>query len=367
MNGEIISHSSFIMRRANELALRGAGWTSPNPLVGAVIEKNGRIIGEGFHKKWKTNHAEINALESCTESPEGATLYSTLEPCSRLGFTPPCTEKIIESKIKKVIIGALDTTLNYDGVEALKRAGLEVLILNDQESNKLIRPFFTHRTKNRPYVTVKIASTLDGRVATKSNESKWITSEGARREGHKLRHQSDAILVGVGTIISDNPLLTTRLFSSEEEIHHPTRVIVDSKLRIPLASQVIKDRTSHTFIATTIEPSFITAELKNEGIEILTCDKSAEFVSIRDLLRQLAQRNVMSLLIEGGPTIISSFFREGLVDRVMHFVSPTYLGGDALASIGELNIESLANRITLQNVEISNIGADFVIEGEVNV
>ena len=365
MGGEIISHSSFLMRRAVELALKGAGWTSPNPLVGAVVEKNGRIIGEGYHKKWKTNHAEVNALESCVESPEGSTLYTTLEPCSRFGFTPPCIERIKESKIKKVIIGALDPTLNNEGVEGLKTSGIEVILLDDLESKRLIRPFVTHRTQNRPFVTVKIASTLDGKVATKTKESKWITGEDARREGHRLRHQSDAILAGVGTVISDNPILTTRFFAGDTEIHHPIRVILDSKLRIPLASHVIKDRTSRTIIATTLQPSFIIDELKSEGIEIIQCDKNGEMVSLRDLLRQLAARNIMSLLVEGGSTVISSFFREGLVDWVIQYISPTFLGGDAVSSLGELNIGSLSNRIMLQDVSINNIGDDFVVEGEV--
>lgn len=358
---------SPFMVRAVELAAKGAGWASPNPLVGAIIEKDGKIIGEGFHEKWKSNHAEVNAIQNCTDPTDDSTLFVTLEPCNKTGYTTACTEAIIKAKIKRVVVGTLDPTLNCGGVEALKLAGIEVIVVDDADSIKLIRPFVTHRTKKRPYVTVKIAATLDGKVATQKGESKWITCEDSRREGHLLRHRSDAVLVGVDTILADDPLLTTRIDDAGFELHQPIRIVVDSELKIPVASKVITDRTSETIIATTQLTSIVSDKFEKEGVSILRCDKIGERVSLRDLLRQLSLMNITSLLVEGGPTIIASFFRENLVDHVIQFISPSYLGGNCKPAIGDLKIEELSKRILLKDLSINKCGVDFVVAGDVNV
>ena len=354
----------IFMREALKLARNAEGRTSPNPLVGAVIVKDGRIIAQGWHRKAGTPHAEIHALNMAGELAKGATLYVTLEPCSHFGRTPPCARAIVDAGIKKVFAAMKDPNPKVAGrgFEILQSAGVEVEVgLLEEEAQKLNEIFIKWVTKNLPFVTMKFACSIDGKIATVAGESQWISCEASRKFTHHLRDINDAILVGVGTVLADNPSLTTRLVEGK----NPVRVIVDSNARTPLDSKVL-DKSARTIIATTANapPEKISA-LKNCGVEIIFAG-GGERVDLKILMQALAEREITSVLVEGGGTINFSLLRAGLVDKVLAFVAPKIIGGkNSLTAVEGAGFEKLSDAVTLKNITAQNFGEDILIGGYV--
>ena len=351
------------MRLAIEIAKKGAGKVNPNPMVGAVIVKDERVIGQGYHKYYGGNHAEVNAFENLSDSPEGATIYVTLEPCSHYGKTPPCVDKIIANKISKVVVGTLDPNplVEGRGIKALKEAGIEVITgVLEEECKKLNEVFMKYILYKRPFVVLKTAMTLDGKIATESGESKWITSDKSRQEVHKLRNKLSAIMVGVNTVIKDNPELTCRLEGGK----NPVRIIVDSKLRIPLGSNVVVDNLAQTIVATTeVADKDKILVLEKLGVKVLIINSKNERVDLKSLMIELGKRDIDGILLEGGATLSFSALEENIVDKIQVYIAPKIIGGEkSKTSIGGKGIEKLSDAIMLNNMTVKSVGTDLLIE-----
>lgn len=364
---------SQYMQRALELAASGWGWVNPNPLVGAVIVKDGRIIGEGYHRRFGAPHAEREALASCSESPEGATLYVTLEPCCHSGKTPPCTEAIIPSGISKVVMGSHDPNplVAGGGKAQLLEAGIEVATgCKTDECDRLNRIFFYYIRNKSPYVLLKYAMTADGKVATRTGASRWISGEESRNDTHWLRGRYAAIMAGIGTVMSDDPLLNCRI----EGGHDPLRVICDSSLRISPDSQIAKSaKDIPTLIATC--PGATDARSRNEnarrqleeqGCEVAVVPEKEGHVDLAFLMELLGQRGIDSVLVEGGPTLHGAALEAGVVNAIRCYIAPMAFGGTAAPSpIGGLGVAAPAEAYRLKNVEYAAHGNDISMEGEV--
>ena len=357
--------NEFFMREALRIAHNAEGRTSPNPLVGAVVVRDGKIIAEGWHRQAGTPHAEIHALNMAGELSKGATLYVTLEPCSHFGRTPPCANAIVDAGIKKVFAAMSDPNPKVAGrgFEILKAAGVEVEVgLLQEEARRLNEIFIKWVTKNLPFVTLKFACSLDGKIATVGGDSQWISCVESRKFSHRLRDLNDAILVGVGTVLADNPSLTTRLVEGK----NPVRVIVDSNLKTPLNSKVVTEKFSRTIIATTTNapPEKISA-LKNFGVEIIFAG-NGERVDLKFLMSELARREITSVLVEGGGTIHFSMLKEKLVDKIFAFVAPKLIGGkNSLSAVAGAGFEKLSDAVKLKNFTAEKIGEDFLLGGYV--
>lgn len=353
------------MREALRLALNGRGRTSPNPLVGAVLVKDGRIVGAGWHRKAGTEHAEVHALRMAGGLARGATLYVTLEPCSHTGRTGPCAQAVIEAGVRRVVASMEDPNplVRGNGFQMLRDGGVEVSCgLLEEEARRLNEAFVMWVTEKRPFVTLKMAMTLDGKTATAGGESKWITGEAARLRGHVLRDENDAILVGIGTVLADRPSLTTRLPDGNGK--NPLRVILDSNARTPLDAPMLKDGEAPILIATTESaPEENLRRLREAGAEILTAGQGPS-VDLSILLRKLGERNICSLLVEGGSTVHFSFLSAGLVDKVYAFIAPMFIGGKgATPAVGGAGFSRLADAARLENICVEHIDGDFCIVG----
>lgn len=336
-NRQAQSSDKRLMTMALDLARRGLGRTSPNPAVGAVLVKNGKVIGTGFHKKAGWPHAEVEALTSPPAplliKERGATLYVTLEPCCHYGRTPPCTETIIKSGIKKVVIGMRDPDpkVSGKGIRILRKNGLRVGAIHEsplrREIERFYEPYIKHRKTGLPYVTLKMAITRDCMVASKTGRPRWITGPKARAMVHEMRNRCDGILVGIGTVLKDNPRLTTRLKGKKG--HDPVRIILDGSLRTHKKARVLQNSSSSpTWIATTLKRTHPKVGiLRKKGAEMLFCRRDRQGrVDLKDLLKQLGERGILSLLVEGGPRVCHSFLSQGLVDEMTLFVAPFTLG-----------------------------------------
>lgn len=341
------------MKRAIQLAKKGQGFTNPNPMVGAVIVKDGRIIGEGYHKKYKELHAERNAIASLKEDAKGSTMYVTLEPCCHYGKTPPCTEAIIENGISKVVIGSRDPNplVAGKGVKILREHGIEVVCdFLKEECDKLNPVFFHYIITKKPYVTMKYAMTCDGKIATKNNDSKWITGENSRNEVHKMRHNNMGIVAGIGTVLADNPMLNVRI----EGLKSPIRIICDSNLRIPMESEIVKTANKYkTIIAYVNGDSDKINALEKEGFILQKFSSKDGKVDLNELMQYLGEQNIDSIFVEGGANLNDSFMREGLVNRLEVFVAPKVFGGaDARSPIEGMGVDfvSEAKEFSLENV-----------------
>ncbi len=357
---------SYYMRIAIRLAMRGVGKTSPNPMVGAVIVANGKIIGQGYHKKCGDHHAEINAINSAKKNIKGSTFYITLEPCSHYGRTPPCVDALIQENPGRVVVGSLDPNpeVNGKGVKILRSKGIKVDVgICESECMQLNEHYFKFIKTGMPYITVKYAQTLDGRIATKSGDSQWISSEASRRYVHRLRSMNQGIMVGAGTVVADNPQLTVRHVRGK----NPFRIIVDSKLRIPIKSSVLTDANAYlTIIATTASVSAAKmAAAKKCGAAVLVVkkDKNGK-VSLRDLLRKLGKREIVSVLVEGGSEIITSLLKAGLVDKMIIPIAPMIVG-KGLEAIGDLNINKISKAIRFSSFKTMKRGDDIIFEGTI--
>ncbi|MBQ4522817.1 MAG: bifunctional diaminohydroxyphosphoribosylaminopyrimidine deaminase/5-amino-6-(5-phosphoribosylamino)uracil reductase RibD [Lachnospiraceae bacterium] len=351
------------MKRALELAKKGEGKTAPNPMVGCVVVKDGEIIGEGFHEEYGKLHAERNALNSLSKSAEGAELYVTLEPCCHYGKTPPCTEAIIEHKIKRVIIACVDENplVGGQGIEILKKHGICVTVgVLKEEAMKLNEVFFHYISKKRPFIAMKYAMTLDGKIATVSRDSKWITSEESRNFVQVLRNRYKAILVGIHTVLEDDPMLNCRI----EGGVNPVRIILDSKLRIPIESKIVKTaKEIETIVVTTKADEMKKETLKSLGVKIMEMQNE---ICLPELLTRLGERNIDSILVEGGGRVHGSFLQENLVDRVYAFIAPKLIGGEkALSPVEGKGIQKMADAVKLKDTECTVIAKDILITGRV--
>jgi len=350
------------MKVALRLAAKGRGYVSPNPMVGAVIVNNGQIVGEGYHKKAGLPHAEINALEESGEAAKGATLYVNLEPCNHQGKTPPCTDKIIEAGISKVVAAMKDPNpLNSgEGFRRLRSAGINVKtgILEDK-ARQLNEAFIKFIKTGEPFVTAKIAMSLDGKIATRTGESKWITGIKARKYVQKLRSEVDAILVGINTIIKDDSELKAR--DREEK---PIRVILDSQARIPLEARVLKGKPK-TMIATTKYATISRiSELKKTGAEVLITGEKGGKIDLKELMKKLGKLGITSLLLEGGGEILSSALSTRIVDKALFFIAPKIIGGrDAPTTVGGEGIKNISEAVPLKRIKVRRFEEDVLIEG----
>ena len=356
----ITSQDEHYMRRALALARRGAGWVSPNPMVGAVIVKGGRVIAEGYHRRFGGDHAEVEAIKRARESLKGATMYVTLEPCCHWGKTPPCTEAIIREGIGRVVVATLDPNpeVRGKGVKVLREAGLEVKVgVLEEEARELNEAYFKWREEGVPFVTLKWAQSIDGRIATRKGDSRWISSEEARRLAHRLRARSDAVLVGIRTVLADDPQLTVR----EARGKNPLRVVLDSRLKTPLGARVL-DSSAPTLIVTTHRADPGKMRALQERTEVLVMEGKDGRVDLGGLLRELARRAITSVLVEGGGRIITSFLREGLWDRILVITSPLLIG-EGVDAVGNLGVSSLKEAKGIRVRRMRRLGRDWVLEG----
>ncbi|KXS50242.1 MAG: diaminohydroxyphosphoribosylaminopyrimidine deaminase / 5-amino-6-(5-phosphoribosylamino)uracil reductase [Halanaerobium sp.] len=347
------------MKRALELAKLGEGKTSPNPMVGAVVVKNGEIVGEGYHQECGGPHAEVFALEEAGKKAVGADIYVTLEPCSHYGKTPPCAQKLIDTGIKKAVVAMVDPNpeVSGRGIEMLREAGIKVeLGLLKNEAQKLNEIFLKYIQSDYPFVFLKKAQTLDGYIASKTGDSKWITNSAARLEGHKLRHRIDAIMVGIGTVLADDPSLTARL-DTREGID-PLRIILDPDLEIPINARIINQKsTAKTLIITAQndEPDILAKKerlLKLKQVDIISFAAENKYFDLREILKTLKKRKISSLLVEGGAKLSHTFLKENLVDKFYYFIAPKIYGGsDGIASFCGKGPKLMSDTVELKILE----------------
>ena len=356
------------MRMALHLAAKARGRTSPNPMVGAVVVKSGRVIATGYHKRAGGPHAEAIALAKAGRAAKAATLYVTLEPCSHTNKrTPPCSPLVISSGVKRVVVAMGDPNpkVSGGGINAIRKAGIEVVTgVLEAESRSLNEAYIKYITKGMPFVTLKIAQTLDGKIATASGESKWITGPEARKAGHRLRDQHDAILVGINTVLTDDPSLTARIAGGRD----PVRVIVDSSLRTPPKARIITQRSAARTIVATLAsaPGNTMKRLQAAGAEIVLVKSDQGRIDLRDLMKKLGMRDIMSVLVEGGAEVHSSALRSGIADKVVMYIAPTLMtGADSLCSVGGTSPKKLGQAVALENISMSLVGKDLLVEGYV--
>lgn len=357
-----MNNDFVFLKEALKLAKKGLGWTNPNPMVGAIIVKNGQIIGKGYHKKAGFPHAEIEALLNSTEDTKRTTLYVNLEPCVHYDKTPPCVDAIIKAKIKKVVFSTLDPNPKNHGkgLVALKKIGIETQfgILKD-EARILNETFFTFHEKKRPFVAIKFAASLDGKLATFTGNSKWITNEKARKYARKLRAQYQAILVGINTILKDDPNLGTQIIEKKD----PIRIILDPGLQIPTQSQVLRDK--NTIIITTTKANKIKkGQLEELGFTVLVFD--LEYITIPELLSKLWEKEITSILVEGGGETLGNFIDSKMIDKVYAFHSPILLGGKTAISIGGNGTKTINKAIHLKSLSFKKFDDNLLTIGYVN-
>ncbi len=355
------------MKEALRLAEKGRGTTSPNPMVGAVVVKGNRVVGRGYHKRAGSPHAEVIALEDAGTKAKGATLYVTLEPCIHYGRTPPCVPRIVSSGIKRVVIAMIDPNpvVKGRGVEMLKKAGIEVIIgIGEEKARELNEFYIKYITRKIPFVILKWAMSLDGKIATFTGDSRWISGEESRKFVHSLRKDVDAVLVGIGTVKKDDPLLTVRLVPSEKQ---PLRVIIDPQLEISPQSRLLKEEGGKVVIFTLsgVDKEKVSF-LQDKGAEVI--EMEGERIRIKKLLEVLGKMEVTSLLVEGGEKVFTSFLEEGCVDKVYAIVSPLLLGGkDSPTPFGGKGFEKIKDGLRLKKLEWLRKGEDMIISGYIEV
>lgn len=367
-NGDFLSYDEKYMRLAMQLAGNAIGRTSPNPLVGAVIVKDNRVVGCGWHRKAGTPHAEVHALNQAGELAQGADVYVTLEPCAHYGKTPPCAKALVEAKVKNVYGGLLDVNPKVagKGFKILEDAGIHVEygFLQD-ELRKQNEVFFKWIEHKKPFVVLKAAMTLDGKIATATGQSKWITNETSRAYGYKLRDIYDGIMVGINTVIEDNPMLTARVDGGK----NPIRIVVDSSLKIDINANVVQDKSAKTIIATTDKADKDKIlKLQAQNVDVIVVDKDEnDKVDIEKLLNILGQQNICSILVEGGATLSGSFVAKKLVDKVYFFIAPKIIGGkEAKTPVAGTGILNLQEALALKDIQVEKLDEDILIIGRVD-
>ena len=364
-NTEFSQFDKEIMQQCLLLAKKGRGFTAPNPMVGAIIIKNGQIIGEGYHEYFGGSHAEINAITHSSQDLKGADLYVNLEPCSHYGKTPPCSLAIINNGFSKVFIANLDPNplVAGKGVKALQKAGIEVKVgLLEKEGLTLNEKFFHFITTKTPFIALKTATSLDGKIATSTGESQWITSEKSRNEVHQLRQDYSAILVGINTVLKDNPSLNVRLKGA---IRNPIRIILDSQLQTPEDSNILKNNTQVIIAHTPKAKSVLITKFQNKKhIELIKCPLKENYIDLSYLFKELVHRNIDSIIIEGGAEVNFNVLKNNLAQKIYAFMAPIIVGGkESKAAFGGLGFEQLKDAKRLKQISYKSIGRDILIEG----
>ncbi|MFD2628655.1 bifunctional diaminohydroxyphosphoribosylaminopyrimidine deaminase/5-amino-6-(5-phosphoribosylamino)uracil reductase RibD [Oceanobacillus kapialis] len=357
-----MTNHSFYMELAINQAKALKGQTDPNPLVGCIIVNEGRIVGMGSHLKAGEAHAEIHALRMAGEHAKGATVYVTLEPCSHYGRTGPCAEALVEAGVSKIVVATLDPNplVSGKGVAILEKAGIEVITgICEEASIQMNEVFNKYIATKRPFVTLKIASTLDGKVATRTLSSKWITSEEARTEVHQLRHQNMAILTGINTVVEDNPALTARIPNGR----NPIRLVMDSTLRIPLDCQLVEDNQAETWVFTTSNYNKEKKDqLEAKGVRVIIL--KGEQIHPEGVLDYVGEKGISSLLVEAGATINASFMEYQFVDKLIVYMAPKLVGGqEAPSFLGGVGVEKMQEATNLDGLKVETIGTDLKITG----
>jgi diaminohydroxyphosphoribosylaminopyrimidine deaminase / 5-amino-6-(5-phosphoribosylamino)uracil reductase len=361
------------MTLALRLAAKGRGKTSPNPMVGALVVKNGRIVGRGYHHGPGQPHAEVLALKQAGPRANGAILYVTLEPCCHhLKRTPPCVPAVVQSGVRQVVVAMTDPNpmVKGRGITGLRRAGMTVTTgIAHEAAAKLNQAYLHWVITGRPYVILKAGMTLDGKVATAKGESQWITGPRARQDAHRLRSQADAVVVGVGTVLKDNPTLTARLSDRPLKLapRQPLRVVLDSRLRTPPTATVCakQDRAKTLIVTTSRTSPSRRRPFERAGVEVRSLSEKNGHVSLSALMTMLAKRGITSVLIEGGSTVNAAALREKLVNHVVLYLAPTLMGGqDAKSVIGGRSPERLAQALPVHHVTVRRVGKDLVVEGD---
>lgn len=352
------------MRLALRLGRRGLGQTRPNPPVGAVVVQNGRVVGTGYHRRAGLPHAEVEALAAAGAAAAGATLYVTLEPCAHFGRTPPCTEAIVHAGIRRVVYGVPDPNPNVSGGggEKLRAAGLEVLSgVEARACAELIAPFCKFVRTGTPWVTLKLAATLDGRVATATGASRWITNEKSRAYVHRLRAEHDAVLVGAGTVVRDDPELTCRIRKLEQQ---PLRIILDGQLTCPLTARVFDVAAAPTLVLTSERaPAEKVRALEARGVQVATLGGSPE-IPWQAVLAELGRRELLAVLVEGGPNVAAQALRARGVDRFLLFLAPKLIGGDGKPVIGSLGVQEISEALALPPLRLRRFAGDWLVATE---
>lgn len=359
-----VLNDEYYLSLALAMAAKASGQTGINPVVGCVVVKEGRIVGVGTHLKRGEGHAEVHALAMAGDEAEGATVYVTLEPCSHHGKTPPCCDLIISSKAARVVVAAPDPNpvVSGRGIERLKRHGIEASVgLMENESRAMNEKFNKYITTGLPFVTLKTASTLDGKIATEQGDSKWVTGPAAREQTHTLRHQHAAIMVGIGTALADDPLLTTR---AAVPAIHPIRIIVDSKLRLPLDARVVCDKSAPTILLTTDRADAVKrGQLIEAGVEVIACGSGTE-VDLAIALEELGRREIGSILLEGGGKLSGAMLDAGLIDKVVLYYATKFIGGaQAPQNIALRGRAYMSEAIELDRVQVEMAGDDICVIG----
>jgi diaminohydroxyphosphoribosylaminopyrimidine deaminase/5-amino-6-(5-phosphoribosylamino)uracil reductase len=354
------------MRLALRLGRRGLGRTSPNPPVGAVVVADAAVVGRGYHRRAGAPHAEIEALRAAGPRARGATLYVTLEPCAHHGRTPPCTDAIIAAGVRRVVLGTRDPNpaVTGNGMGRLRGAGIEVASGIEQAAcDELVAAFRKHVTTGLPLVTLKLAASLDGRIATASGESRWITGADSRRFVHRLRARHDAVLVGAETVIRDDPGLTCRVGGGR----NPLRVVLDGRLRVPLRAQVLTNTGATATLVCTGRhaPATKVRRLQQQGVEVLRLPASGGHIGMKQLMRALGRRGIMSVLIEGGATVAAAAITARVVDRVLIFYAPKLIGGDGRPVFAPLGVRRLAQAPRLGRLRVRRFAADVLVATEI--
>lgn len=354
-------NDAAFMRLALDLAARGTGRTSPNPMVGSVVVRDGVVVGQGYYREYGGRHAEPQALEEAGDRARGAELYVTLEPCCHRGSTPPCTDAVIASGVTRVHVAMVDPDrrVSGKGIERLRAEGITVETgLLEAEARELNAAYVHHRETGRPFVLLKLAQTLDGRIATRNGHSRWITGEAARKRVHLMRSRADAVLVGIDTVLADDPRLTVR----HVEGRQPRRIVLDSRARTPVEARVLNGEAPATICVTEAAPADRIDGLKQAGAEVLVLPGGEGSVPVEPLKSTLGKAGIVTLMVEGGSRVAASFLRERAVDRIACFVAPRILGA-GIPSIAGLELDDLSRAIDLRDTRVERLGDDFLVTG----
>jgi diaminohydroxyphosphoribosylaminopyrimidine deaminase/5-amino-6-(5-phosphoribosylamino)uracil reductase len=354
------------MKRALELAERGRGYVEPNPLVGAVVVRDGKAVGEGWHRRFGEAHAEVNALAAAGEAARGATLYVTLEPCCHHGKTPPCTDAVIRAGVRRVVAAMADPfpEVAGQGIALLRAAGVEVAVgVEKKSARRLIAPYLKLLSTGRPYVHAKWAMTLDGKIATRTGDSRWISNEASRRRVHELRGRMDGIVVGIGTALADDPLLTARPPGPRTA----TRIVLDRNGRLPLASQLARTgREAPTLIVARKEAAALTKALHEQGCEVFFLPVADASQEVDCLLQELGRRRMTNILVEGGAAVLGSFLDAGAIDEVHVFIAPILAGGaEARTAVAGRGADRMAEALRLAEWTTQDVEGDLLLHGRI--